>query len=651
MSTDSQANILIKTEANTAGVNETHGALDRLTGGMGSLVGAFALGNIASNVMMGATAKLGEAFSAVKDQVKESAQVQSQLNAVLLSTHGAAGITAEAANKLAEGISKTTPIDNEAALAAENMLLTFTNIHKDVFPAVTKATMDMATAMNGGATPSSEQLRTTAIQVGKALNDPATGLAKLQKVGVTFTEQQKEQIKTMEAAGNMAGAQKVMTDELAKEFGGSATASAKTFQGQIQMLKNEMIDWGGKGLQKAEELLQHLLVAMLKITQTAKFKDFMHDVSQATQDVLVFLKLLWEALTGGDPTLSKGEARFASLAKVMSQVGYYFDEFRTGVKLVWEALRGGDPTLDKNHLQMGKFVVILDQVMAVIKSVAKVIADVIRTGWHVLQMAIEGLMPSLKALWNALASNIVPVFKEVWDAVTRLYNALQPALGDVLKVIAIVIGVVVYAAIWLFINALRIAIGILAFAVHAIADVVGWIANFVGWLGTAATWTARAVGAIASWFGNLPSMISHVWDDIRKAVSHLIDDLVNFFKTLPDRAVAAVGNIGSRIGNDIKGALHSIHIPGFANGVMNFSGGLAVVGERGPEIVTLPQGANVYPNGTMPAGLSGGGGRQITIQSLIVQAPNNATIGTIMDSIDQDTINASRGLTTVRGNY
>jgi hypothetical protein len=48
--------------------------------------------------------------------------------------------------------------------------------------------------------------------------------------------------------------------------------------------------------------------------------------------------------------------------------------------------------------------------------------------------------------------------------------------------------------------------------------------------------------------------------------------------------------------------------PQFAGGVQNFSGGLAVVGERGPELVNLPGGSDVIPNSRM-----GGGGVSITI--------------------------------------
>lgn len=42
----------------------------------------------------------------------------------------------------------------------------------------------------------------------------------------------------------------------------------------------------------------------------------------------------------------------------------------------------------------------------------------------------------------------------------------------------------------------------------------------------------------------------------------------------------------------------------YADGTDFASGGLALVGERGPEIVSLPRGSAVYPHGTMPPGMS-----------------------------------------------
>lgn len=61
-------------------------------------------------------------------------------------------------------------------------------------------------------------------------------------------------------------------------------------------------------------------------------------------------------------------------------------------------------------------------------------------------------------------------------------------------------------------------------------------------------------------------------------------------------AAGGVEGPGSEwLGWDIGGLPNDNGVPGFAGGVRNFRGGLAVVGERGPELVSLPMGASVTP--------------------------------------------------------
>ncbi len=72
----------------------------------------------------------------------------------------------------------------------------------------------MATAMNGGATPSAEALSAQAIQLGKALNNPIEGISALSRVGVAFTDEQKEQIKVLQESGDIMGAQGIILKEL-----------------------------------------------------------------------------------------------------------------------------------------------------------------------------------------------------------------------------------------------------------------------------------------------------------------------------------------------------------------------------------------------------------------------------------------------------
>lgn len=190
-------------------------------------------------IVAGATIALGKSFV---DAANVQLRAEKQLEAVLRSTGEAAGRNKEQMLAMARGFQQVTTIGDEVILSGQNMLLTFTNIGEDVFPQATETLLDMATAMNSGATPSAEQLKSQAIQLGKALNDPVEGMNALSRVGVKFTEEQEEQIKTMTKAGDIMGAQKIILNELAKEFGGSARAAAETFEGKMQQLGNRLSD-------------------------------------------------------------------------------------------------------------------------------------------------------------------------------------------------------------------------------------------------------------------------------------------------------------------------------------------------------------------------------------------------------------------------
>lgn len=200
------------------------------------------VGDIAKGVAVGqlAVQGLNAAFGAIKGVISssiasynESAKVTAQLDAVLKSTKGSAGLAKTELLSLASSLEKTTTFSDEAILSAQNMLLTFTKIGKEVFPQATETILNMSTALG-------QDTKSSAIQLGKALNDPIEGITALRRVGVSFNEQQREQIETMVKAGNTMGAQKLILQELATEFGGSASAQAETFQGKMQQMANQI---------------------------------------------------------------------------------------------------------------------------------------------------------------------------------------------------------------------------------------------------------------------------------------------------------------------------------------------------------------------------------------------------------------------------
>lgn len=206
-------------------LDKTEGKLSKIGGLM---KGAFAVG---AGVAVAGIGALGVVLKQSMDAASEAEQVSAQLDAVLKSTGGSAGVSRQAIEDHALALSQMTRFEDDAIVSADALLLTFTNIGKDVFPKATDITLDLATAFK-------MDLKSAAIMVGKALNDPKKGLTALSRAGVQFSEDQKKVIESMVATGDIAGAQTLILKELEIQIGGSAKAAGETAAGQMDIFKN-----------------------------------------------------------------------------------------------------------------------------------------------------------------------------------------------------------------------------------------------------------------------------------------------------------------------------------------------------------------------------------------------------------------------------
>jgi hypothetical protein len=254
------------------------------------------LGIAAGFAVKGLAGAIGAGF----DSLKRQGVVVAQTNAVLKSTGAVSHETAAGIRDLSNAIEDKTSIDDKQVQAGANMLLTFTNIRNevgkgnDIFTQSVGILADMSTAMG-------TDMKTGAIQLGKALNDPLTGITALTRVGVTFSAQQKEQIKNFVEAGRVADAQKVILAELNKEFGGSGAAFAATDAGKA-----------------------------------AKFQDAIENIQQSiATGLLPVVTRVRDSLTGflSDPaTLGQAEALGNAIAGIFSE-----DNLRTAANLMTTA--------------------------------------------------------------------------------------------------------------------------------------------------------------------------------------------------------------------------------------------------------------------------------------------------------------------------
>ena len=274
-------------KAEVAGVTETTGIMKQ------AFANAFAI--FTGGGLIGVVQQLFGFFSESRQQFLDANRSGADLDATLKSTAHSAGLTAEEIKKIGTERAKVTLFDDDETNRASAMLLTFTNIKKGVFEEAIPAIQNLATKM-GGDGPA--DLKGASIQVGKALNDPVNGLKALTRVGVTFDEQQKAQIKTMVKAGDTAGAQRLILAELSKEFGGAAEAARaagggvatlklgfqefeETVGGKVSQVLNTLSDWLGRVLAKSQPLVD--MVSAL----VDEFADYYHEIG----DILVSLGL------------------------------------------------------------------------------------------------------------------------------------------------------------------------------------------------------------------------------------------------------------------------------------------------------------------------------------------------------------------------
>lgn len=173
--------------------------------------------------------KMNESITLAKEQAKAEAQVEQAIR----QTGGAAGFTARELFKEASALQQLTGVGDEVSLQGiTKQLLTFTNVTGDNFKRAQKAVLDLNAVINDG---NVSGLTSQSIQLGKALENPIQGISALTRSGVTFTEQQKELIKSLVQSGRMFEAQAIILDEIDAKYGGQAEALAKAEAGTKQM--------------------------------------------------------------------------------------------------------------------------------------------------------------------------------------------------------------------------------------------------------------------------------------------------------------------------------------------------------------------------------------------------------------------------------
>lgn len=546
-----------------------------------------------------------------------------QTDAVLKSTGNAANTTRGQIEDMADSLEKLTGVEAEAVTSGANMLLTFTNIKNgvgagnDVFNQANKTLLDMATAMNNGVVPSEEAMKAQAIQLGKALNDPIKGVTALSKVGVTFTDQQREQIKTMVEAGDTMGAQKMILAELNKEFGGSAESFGATTAGKVAKLKNEFGN-------VAETLMVNVMPAVNSLIATLsslmeKFQALspeqqkligigvaaaaaigpvliiigkMAQGVQAIIKVVQFLGNSWvmtgiKAVAAGIKT---GAVWLANMAKIAAQavaagIRIAAQWALTGLTMIGGAIAAGAAYVAAGLAAAAAWIAanaaMLLGIGLIIAAVAGFVFLVVKN-WDTIKAAAG-------AVWEWIKTAAVAVFDAIKTAIMFYINIYVTAFQLIWQGAQLVWEGIKIAAEWVF-NVIK---GVIEFYINSYIAIFNWIkdAAVAVWnaIGDALKWVwNNVVSPVINFFVN---GFNNIWNTVVNVFNSVKNFVTNTFNTIK----GSVGNIFSNIGNAVtapfKAAFNAV--AGFWNntiGKLSFKAPDWVpgIGGKGFEMPKLP---------------------------------------------------------------
>lgn len=618
--------ILANAQKAIAETNKLKGALSDLGNATGASKLKNGLKNVARGVAVGAGALIAGvgvlAVSTAKDLMRIERLGAATSNAIK-ATGGAAGRSKGQVDAMAQQLERMTGAEAESITEGQNMLLTFKNIKGDQFDAATKAALDMGVAMNKGSLQGLD-LSKTSIQLGKALNDPVKGISALSKVGVSFNAQQKEQIKRMAEAGDVAGAQGIILKELQGEFGGAAAAAGKTTEGMIAKVQNSFGNM-------AEEVFAFILPLIAKIGEwiqtkalpaLQKFGDWMRSDGVVyirqfgdafSQNVFPVLKQLGAVLTGTvipaivnlGTWIVKNRDWLSAIAVTILTAVAGFKAFVAVMAIVRGAIAAAAAIQAVWNIALAA-----NPIGIIILAVAALVAGLVyfftqtKTGQKIVQTVWKAIQTAINAVVSWWQNTALPIIQAVWTSITTAFQQGKDAVGRFMKAAWDIIK-----RVWSFTPLGLIVTNwgkIMAFFRGIPGKVRAFFTQAINFIKTIWRYTPLGLivsnwGRIMSFFQGIPGKVGRVFGSAvrwlvgagRAVMSGLRSGVVagwntvwGFLTGLKGRIGGAIGNAGSILYNAGRAILTGL-LSGLKSAwgaVTSFVGGIAdwIAANKGP---------------------------------------------------------------------
>lgn len=624
------------------------------SGFFGNMMSA-ASGFLAADLIGNIAGQFKDVIAGGIEDAQKSKQLMAETALLIKNTGGAAGVSAQEVADLASSLSDAAGASlfgDDMIQGAENVLLKFKEL-KIPIEDVTQLSVDMAQTLGKDPADAAQIL-------GMALQKPFDASAKLAKQGIILTDAQNATLDAFKASGDAAGAQAFLMEQLQGTYAGAAKAAAENAGGmvQFQARMGEAAETLGTALLPLIDLLGGVLSDTLApaietvatwlgdnlpgaiATVTAVFGGVVDFFTQGGDSSSAFSKNIAELTTWlGDnlpPAIAAVSEWFnTQLLPALSKLWAFIQEnvipiIDTLVNVAFAVLKADIQILAA--LWVGVLWPALKQVWAFIDAyILPILADAVIWLKDNLPPAIAAatdffntqLLPALRVIWAFVQDNVIPIIKTLVEVqfaalgaaakeiATFWTTTLQPAFKTVSDFLRDTATKAV-AGFTVVVDGVKTAFNFVSDAVGGVIDVIHTLVDLWESIKPPDWIVGHSPPPLADWFAAVGESVGSVTGRIGEFASimqGLVNDAMQAFHDLADFGL----NMGGSSITDVFGGGSTgggegldLNFPKFAGGVTNFSGGMALVGERGPELVQLPRGSSVMPNGA-------GGGQTVTI--------------------------------------
>lgn len=400
---------------------------------------------IGTKLSVGATLPLVTMAKKSMDAAAVQEKAVAAVEAGLASMGDVAGYTSQQLQDMASELqNKSLYGDEEILQKVTANLLTFGNVSDEVFARAQQSSLDLSARLG-------QDLQSSTVMLGKALNDPVKGITALTRVGVAFTEQQKDQIKAMAEAGDVAGAQGLILDELNKQYAGQAEALRNLPAGQIQAASMAI----GDAMEKVGSIVLPIVADVAAHIEDLAVK--FQNLSPETQKAAVLGSALAAAMgpvaltigavvTGIGALISPIGLAVAGFAALAGGVAYVASNWDRLVES-WSSAEGMLGRLNNMVaapviwlVELGKKVASTVQKLGGFGETMAFLRDLSAEVWGRIGMLVDGfssrfeaIVARMKSIWASGVAYLAEKWAGFVGTVAPAFNALAEKAGSALR--------------------------------------------------------------------------------------------------------------------------------------------------------------------------------------------------------------------------